>query len=153
MATLNDSTTQTFVSAHQKLRFYLLAAASQLNCQIKNFLQPYDITAKQLDILQILSERPNTPHGIMQIRNCMSDQMSDTSRLIDRLLKKKWVKKQPCKQDKRQAEVLITPSGLALLSQIHQEMEIMDQKTARLSEDEVETLIGLLNKMKGEESS
>ena len=84
MATLNDTPTQQFASAHQKLRFYLLAAASRMNCQIKTFLQPYDITAKQLDILQILSERPSTPQGIMQIRDCMSDQMSDTSRLIDR---------------------------------------------------------------------
>jgi DNA-binding MarR family transcriptional regulator len=147
MATLKEPTSQTFVSAHQKLRYYLLAAASRLNCQVKSFLQPYDITAKQLDILQILSERPSTPHGIMQIRNCMSDQMSDTSRLIDRLLKKSLVKKQPCKHDKRQAEVLITNAGLALLTKIHQEMEIMDQKTSRLSESEVENLIYLLNKM------
>jgi len=149
MAVLNETTPHTFVSSHQKLRFYLLAAASRLNCKIKSFLQPYDITGKQLDILQILSEKPHTPQGIMQIRNCMSDQMSDTSRLIDRLLKKGWVKKQPCQHDKRQAEVLITTSGLALLAQIHEDMEIMDQKTSRLTTEEVETLIELLNKMKG----
>ncbi len=149
MASLNETTTQTFVSAHQKLRFYLLGAASRLNCQIKSFLDPYDITAKQLDILQILSEEPRTPQGIMQIRDCMSDQMSDTSRLIDRLVKKNLVKKQPCKHDKRAAEVLITPEGIALLAEIHQKIETIDEHTSRLTDDEVETLIELLNKMKG----
>ena len=44
--------------------------------------------------------------------------MSNTSRLIDKLIDKKLVKRSPCKENRRKVEIIITEMGLSLLSDL-----------------------------------
>jgi DNA-binding MarR family transcriptional regulator len=78
----------------------------------------------------------------------MLDKMSDTSRIVDRLVLKGWVDKKMCTADKRLVDVFITKEGKKLLERIDKNSEEMNATTAALSDPELEQLNQLLDKLR-----
>ncbi|MBC7650122.1 MAG: MarR family transcriptional regulator, partial [Deinococcales bacterium] len=114
--------------------------------QVKCFLEPADITPQQFNILRIL--RGQSPLSTLQIRERMLDKMSDTSRLVERLIKKELLEKKSCKADKRLVDVTITQKGLALLATLDTDTEGLDNLLANLSQEETLQLNRLLDKIR-----
>ena len=75
--------------------------------------------------------------------------MSDTSRIVDRLLSKSLVKKVICKKDRRLVDVTITDKGLKLLEKLDDKQDKMDDILSNLSEKEASSLSKLLDKIRG----
>jgi len=75
--------------------------------------------------------------------------MSDTSRIVDRLVKKELVKKVICKTDRRLVDVTISDKGLSLLDSLDSCNNEMDASAGNLTEEEAMTLNQLLDKMRG----
>jgi len=109
-----------------------------------------DITPQQYNILRIL-RGAKEPISTMQIRQRMLDKMSDTSRIVDRLLKKELVKKIVCLSDKRLVDVTITAKGLELLEELDKYNDEMDNVRNNISHDEVRMLNLLLDKIRNSE--
>jgi len=80
----------------------------------------------------------------------MIDKMSDTSRIVDRLLSKGLVKKVICKKDRRLVDVTITDKGLKLLEKLDGKQYDMDDILSNLSEKEASSLSKLLDKIRSE---
>jgi DNA-binding MarR family transcriptional regulator len=78
----------------------------------------------------------------------MLDKMSDTSRIVDRLILKGWAEKTICRADKRLVDVVITDNGLDLLKNLDQKDQLIDNTLAKLNEKEVELLNVLLDKIR-----
>src|SRR5215211_2527409 len=116
--------------------------------KIKNLLAQEDITHQQFNILRILRGSHPTPLSTLQIRERMIDKMSDTSRIVDRLLAKGLVKKVVCKKDRRLVDVNITDKGLKLLEKLDQKQQDMDGILNNLSEKEASSLSKLLDKIR-----
>ena len=106
-----------------------------------------DITPQQYNILRIL-RGAKQPISTLQIRQRMLDKMSDTSRIVDRLLKKELVQKVVCPSDKRLVDVTITAQGLDLLENLDRYNDEMDNVLSNISEEEVNTLNNLLDKIR-----
>jgi DNA-binding MarR family transcriptional regulator len=120
--------------------------------KIKNFLAAEDITHQQFNILRILRGSHPKPLSTLQIRERMLDKMSDTSRIVDRLIVKDLVKKNICPADKRLVDVTITDKGQKLLKKIDAQTDPVFDIMGNLSEKEAETLNLLLDKLRdGEE--
>jgi DNA-binding MarR family transcriptional regulator len=79
----------------------------------------------------------------------MIDKMSDTSRIVDRLLSKGLVKKVICKKDRRLVDITITDKGLKLLEKLDDRQNDMDAILSNLSEKEASSLSKLLDKIRG----
>lgn len=139
-----------FINEYHKLRINILHSSSWLSGKIRSFLLPFDITQKQFNILRILRGQPREGMGltIQDIRDRMIDKRSDTSRLVDRLIKKELISKEPCALDKRHARVHITDQGIGLLKEIDQEVNNLDQILEALNPEEASLLNDLLDKMK-----
>ena len=116
--------------------------------QIKAFLAKEDITHQQFNILRIL-RGAGSPLSTLQIRSRMLDKMSDTSRIVDRLVAKEWAQKVTCPKDKRLVDVTITDKGLKLLKKLDAQSEDMQHIMDNLSETEAEHLSILLDKIRG----
>ena len=78
----------------------------------------------------------------------MLDKMSDTSRIVDRLVLKGLAKKNVCKDDKRLVDVSISPKGKNLLEKIDQYEKDIDAILGNLSDAEAKTLNKLLDKIR-----
>jgi MarR family 2-MHQ and catechol resistance regulon transcriptional repressor len=137
-----------FVSARQKAMINLLFSYGWVMEQIKIFLAAEDITHQQFNILRILRGAAG-PLSTLQIRERMLDKMSDTSRIVDRLLAKELVQKATCPKDKRLVDVTISKQGLALLDRVDKRSDHIQDIMGRLSEDEAEQLSQLLDKLRG----
>jgi hypothetical protein len=81
-----------FVSSRQKAMVNILYTYGWVIERIKNILSSENITHQQFNILRILRGSFPTPLSTLQIRERMLDKMSDTSRIVDRLVVKGLVK-------------------------------------------------------------
>lgn len=106
-----------------------------------------EITPQQYNILRIL-RGAKEPVSTLQIRQRMLDKMSDTSRIVDRLLKKELVKKVVCLTDKRLVDITITKKGLELLDQLDKYNDEMDNVLNKITPEEVHALNRLLDKIR-----
>lgn len=116
--------------------------------RIKTHLSKEDITHQQYNILRILRGASPDPLSTLQIRERMLDKMSDTSRIVDRLIVKGLVKKCTCATDKRLVDVTITEKGQKLLKKMDADSAQMDTIMKTLTENEAQQLSGLLDKIR-----
>ncbi len=114
---------------------------------LRSIFKPYGITNKQYNILRIL-RGAEEPISTSTIRNRMIDKMSDTTRLIDRMIKKGWVEKKICSDDRRLVDVIITDAGLAKLEEMEHTNHKVKEIFKKLTEAEVLQLSELLDKLR-----
>jgi DNA-binding MarR family transcriptional regulator len=139
-----------FRSIQQKATINFIYTFNWMNEKIKGMLDQYDITSQQFNILRIL-RGAGKPISTLQIRQRMLDKMSDTSRIVDRLIKKKLVKKVICEGDRRLVDVSISDSGLQLLERIDLRQDEMESVFKNLTGEEVIMLNNLLDKIRSAE--
>ncbi|MGN6401014.1 MAG: MarR family winged helix-turn-helix transcriptional regulator [Flavisolibacter sp.] len=137
-----------FTSSRQKAMINLLYSYGWVIEKIKKFLAAEDITHQQFNILRILRGSHPKPLSTLQIRERMLDKMSDTSRIVDRLIVKGLVKKNICSADKRLVDVTITDKGQKLLKKIDAQTDPVLDIMGNLSEKEAEALSVLLDQLR-----
>ena len=142
-----------FVSEKQKALINLLYTYGWVIEKIRDFLSKDDITHQQFNILRILRGSQPNPLSTLQIRERMLDRMSDTSRIVDRLVIKGLVKKSICSKDKRLVDVVITEKGQKLLKKIDTEVDHVASIMANLSDEEAIQLNDLLDKLRSIEAT
>jgi MarR family transcriptional regulator, 2-MHQ and catechol-resistance regulon repressor len=142
---------ETFASSYQKAMINVLFTYGWVIEKIKNYLSKEDITHQQYNILRILRGSYPKPLSTLQIRERMLDKMSDTSRIVDRLVIKSLVKKTTCPQDKRLVDVVITEKGQKLLKKLDAESDLIAGIMGNLSQNDAEMLSSLLDRLRGSE--
>jgi DNA-binding MarR family transcriptional regulator len=134
-----------FTSKHQKATIGLLIATTQMRNMMAEHLKSFGITGPQFNVLRILRGSFPKPLTIFMIRNRMVEEQSDVSRIVARLVQQGLATSCIQENNKRACDVSISESGLALLKKI--DPLIADMKLADLNEDELDMLIGLLERM------
>jgi DNA-binding MarR family transcriptional regulator len=119
---------QKYRSGYHKLSINILFTHYWLVSHIKTIFKKEDITLQQYNILRILRGSLPTPLSTQQIRNRMIDKMSDTSRIVDRLVLKSLVTKKISETDNRLVDVTINERGLELLAKL----DDLEEKTAKI---------------------
>ncbi|HSB94182.1 MAG TPA: MarR family transcriptional regulator [Flavitalea sp.] len=139
-----------FKTEYQKVRVNLIFTYNWVMEQSRKFFDKADLTPQQFNILRIL-RGAGKPISTLQIRQRMLDKMSDTSRIVDRLIKKELVQKVTCKSDRRLVDVSISDKGLQLLESLDFLNTQMDAELHGLSVEEAKTLNHLLDKLRKSE--
>ncbi|MFZ1292047.1 MAG: MarR family transcriptional regulator [Melioribacteraceae bacterium] len=138
-----------FKSDYQKLAVNIIFTHGWLMNYQKKFFDKYGITGTQFNILRILRGQHPEPVSVNILRDRMLDKMSDASRLVERLRLKKLLIRNICKNDRRKSDINITEKGLQVLS----ELDTIDDEFIKLfrtlSENEVNVMNNLLDKMRG----
>ena len=136
-----------FKSEYQKAIVNLIFTYNWTTEQLKNIFNVEGLTLQQFNILRIL-RGSQTALSTLQIRDRMLDKMSDTSRIVDRMIIKGFAKKAICKIDKRLVDVTITAKGLKLLEKMEKQEDKMEAIFQNLSGTEAKTLNKLLDKIR-----
>ena len=147
MSLEKDINQNKFRNEHQKAIINLIYTYNWMSERMKVFFDRFSITAQQFNILRIL-RGAGKPISTLQIRQRMLDKMSDTSRIVDRLVLKLLVKKVICKADKRLVDISITAKGNKLLEKADKYSDEMDAVFGRLTVTEVNSLNVLLDKIR-----
>ncbi len=147
MSLENEIYQQSFRNVRHKAIVNVIYTFNWLRDRMQEHMNSHDITMQQFNILRIL-RGANQPLSTLQIRERMLDKMSDTSRIVDRLILKNLVEKKPCGRDKRLVDVMITEKGLQVLQEMDDQSSKMDSILKNLSDEEVLTLNALLDNMR-----
>jgi DNA-binding MarR family transcriptional regulator len=143
----DDINQRKFRNEHQKAAINLIYTTNWLSERMKYFFDNYDITSQQFNILRIL-RGAGEPLSTLQIRQRMLDKMSDTSRIVDRLVKKGMVRKNTRRTDRRLVDVIITDKGKKLLSDLDARNDEMDSILKNLDEADAKKINLLLDKLR-----
>ncbi|MFZ4103364.1 MAG: MarR family winged helix-turn-helix transcriptional regulator [Sediminibacterium sp.] len=136
-----------FRNEFQKMGINLLFTANWLNEQIGKILSEEGVTQQQYNILRILRGSA-TPLSTLKIRERMLDKMSDTSRIVDRLISKELVVKNTCEKDKRLVDITLSPKGLDLVDQLDQFNDRIDALLKGINASEAATMNQILDKIR-----
>ncbi len=142
-----DINQRTFKSEYQKAIVNLIYTYNWTTERLRAILDRENLTLQQFNILRIL-RGSDTPLSTLQIRERMLDKMSDTSRIVDRLVLKGLVKKTTCRSDKRLVDVVISEKGRKILQQLDRFDHEIESLVMNLSEAEATQLNQLLDKIR-----
>jgi DNA-binding MarR family transcriptional regulator len=136
-----------FRNEFQKMSINIIYTANWLNEKMGQILATEDITQQQYNILRIL-RGSDAPLSTLKIRERMLDKMSDTSRIVDRLIVKGLVEKTACIKDKRLVDITISKKGLQLLEKLDSLNEHIDSILNGVSEKEAQAMNQILDKLR-----
>jgi DNA-binding MarR family transcriptional regulator len=136
-----------FRNEYQRAFINLIFTYNWSTEKVKKIFDSEGLTMQQFNILRIL-RGSNAPLSTLQIRERMLDKMSDTSRIVDRLVLKGLAKKNTCKADKRLVDVTITDKGKKILERTDKQEATLDSIFQSLSENEAKELNTLLDKVR-----
>lgn len=135
--------------ASRKIILNLLVTANTVEEQIAELLKTHELTAPQFNVLRILRGQNGKPANLSTLQERMVNRMSNTTRLVDKLIKKNLAERVICKENRRKVEITITEKALTLLEKIDPEItKLEDQITSDLSLQEIEFLNTILNKLR-----
>ena len=111
-------------------------------------LKPFGISLQQFNVLRILRGQQGVAANLSTVQERMVNKMSNTTRLIDKLIEKNYVERTVCEENRRKIELFITEEGLSLLKEIDQIVDRTEEKmVGHFSQGEKEMFISLLNQV------
>ena len=115
---------------------------------LSNILKPFKISLQQFNVLRILRGQKGNPSNLSTVQEKMINRMSNTTRIIDKLVKKNYVSRSICEENRRKIELFITPKGLEILGKIDLIFEKEESKlTKKLSPEEHDEILTLFKKI------
>ncbi|WP_405205547.1 MarR family winged helix-turn-helix transcriptional regulator [Aquimarina sp. LLG6339-5] len=133
----------------RKVIINLLYTENWISDRISSELKIYDISIQQFNVLRILKGQGGKPANLSTIQERMVSKMSNTTRLVDKLIKKDLVKRIICVTNRRKVEITITEEGNTFLDKVSPVINNFEKKiTSHLSEEELNILNNLLNKLR-----
>jgi DNA-binding MarR family transcriptional regulator len=145
MSIEKDINQSKFRDEWHKASVNIIFASNWVLEQQKKHFDRGNLTAQQYNMLRILKGSP-TPLSTLQIRERMLDKMSDTSRIVDRLVTKGLVEKKVNQLDKRLVDVIISTKGRELIDWMDNYAYEIDDVLKNLSAEEANQLNLLLDK-------
>src|SRR5680860_382162 len=141
--------TENQLPASRRLIISLFSTTSWATEQISEVLKPYEISLPQFNVLRILRGQKGKPANLSTIQERMVNKMSNTTRLVDKLISKSLVERITCEKNRRKVEITITSEGLHFLKKLDSVMdEIESEITKNLNEIEIQQLTQLLHKLR-----
>ena len=120
----------------------------QMSWQNK-LLKPFGISIQQFNILRILRGQHPSPAPLKLLTERMIDKMSNTSRLVEKLKIKGYVKRDVCPNNRRQVDITITDEGLKLINHVSSILDKTTDEKKLISEEEAREINRILDKLRG----
>ena len=131
----------------------ILTSGYQVNDELSALFKVYGISLPQFNVLRILRGQNGTAANLSTIQERMIHKMSNTTRLIDKLIDKGYVNRFVCKKNRRKIELFITDQGLKLLKSLDPTIDDKEKELLKnLNTKEKEELMRILSKIKTEKS-
>jgi MarR family transcriptional regulator, 2-MHQ and catechol-resistance regulon repressor len=127
----------------------MMIAGNWVQDQLSEALKPYNLSIAQFNVLRILRGQKGKPASLACVNEKMIHKMSNTTRLVDKLLDKSLVERTVCPGNRRKIEITITQQGLTLLEELDGVIEATESKImGNLTRQEISALNAILTKLR-----
>lgn len=134
---------------NKKVIIALIKSSCEINDKLMLALKPFGVSIQQFNVLRILRGQKGVAANLSTVQEHMTNKMSNTTRLIDKLIEKSYVKRTICKENRRKIELFITTEGLTFLNQLDPIIDQAEEEmVGHLKEDEKEEFVSLLKRLK-----
>ena len=126
---------------------HLLLVNNKVNEIFAAVLKPYDVSLQQFNVLRILRGQNGKPANLSTLNERMVTKMSNTTRLVDKLILKGYVNRVPCPSNRRKVEINITDKGEKQLKKMDKAIQMAENKILKnFSSNELKDLNELFDK-------
>lgn len=126
---------------------HLQLVANKVNEKLALALKPYGVSLQQFNVLRILRGRIDEPANLSTLNERMVTKMSNTTRLVDKLIIKGYVKRNICQHNRRKVEIVITEKGCEALKGMDLSIEkAQEQLLNNFETEELQQLNTLFDK-------
>tara|TARA_B100000767_G_C19625243_1_gene475854 strand:+ start:491 stop:925 length:435 start_codon:yes stop_codon:yes gene_type:complete len=127
----------------------ILTSGYIVNDELSAMFKTYGISLPQFNVLRILRGQKGNAANLSTVQERMIHKMSNTSRLIDKLIDKGCVNRFVCEKNRRKIELFITNEGLKLLKSLDKILNEKEKKILNnISLKEKKDLMQILSKIK-----
>ena len=134
----------------RRLILNILVTANHINDRIGEALKDFDLSIPQFNVLRILRGQKGKPANLSTIQERMVSRMSNTTRLVDKLILKGYVERVICEKNRRKVEISITKKGLEFLQEVDPVIDHIESEIAsRINSEEIELINDNLNQLRG----
>jgi DNA-binding MarR family transcriptional regulator len=148
MSIEKDIKQKTFKNPYNKLTVNLMYTNGWLMNQYAKILKPYNLTEQQSYVLKIL--RDNYPQSVTinYIIENMIDEMSNVSRLVDKLITKKLVVKEKSIYDLRSLDVRLTEKGVVFFDEMNEKIGQWEESFFEMNDSDLQLLNDLITRLR-----
>lgn len=147
MSIENDLKTNKKLNLSKKSVINLMYTGNFVLNEINKTLKPFNITNQQYNVLRILRGQNKKAIMLSDIQERMINKSSNTTRLIDKLIEKKYVTRSINKINRRKINIAITNNGIDFLKEIDPLIDDLEESIVKnLKEEELLTLNEILQK-------
>lgn len=126
---------------------HLSLVHNHINEVITATLKPFEVSLQQFNVLRILRGQKGKPANLSTLNERMVSKMSNTTRLVDKLIAKEYVDRMICPSNRRKVEIRITPKGEKALAKMDVAMEAAEEQVLKnLEQNDLQQLNDLLDK-------
>jgi DNA-binding MarR family transcriptional regulator len=138
-----------FADNWEKAVVNIIYTANQLRDQQNGQFREYGLLMQHYNAMRIIRGRHPEPVSPGEIKEVMLDKGNDVTRLLDKLVEMKMIKRTVCAENRRKVDVVLTPKGLQWLKQQDKANNaIRADIKKRLTDKEAEHLSDLLDKLR-----
>ena len=135
------------IPLESKTIIHFMLVNNKINEAISGALKPYEVSEQQFNVLRILRGQNGKPANLSTVNKRMVTKMSNTTRLVDKLILKGFVERQICPSNRRKVEINITSEGKKVLKKMDTAMKNTEKSILKkISQKELEQLNILFNK-------
>ncbi len=126
---------------------HLKLVCNKIDELMAHALKPFDVSTQQFNVLRILRGQNNKPANLSTLNERMVTKMSNTTRLVDKLLIKGYVDRIICESNRRKVEISITDKGSTILKEMDLAVKNAEKSVLQnITVEELNELNYLLNK-------
>jgi len=138
-----------FADGYQKALVNLIYTGNWFRDKQNAIFRSFDLLPQHYNILRILKGKNPQPVSPGEIKDVMLDKGNDLTRLLDKLVKRGFVKRELCEENRRKMDVVLTKEGISLLDELEVPVrKLHTELKKQMTEEEAEILSGLLDKLR-----
>lgn len=127
----------------------LLRTADDAKRFVSQVLEPEGVTLQQYNVLRILRGAGSEGLPTLSVAERMIERTPGVTRLIDRMERKGWVRRERCTEDRRRVWCKITDEGLELLGRLDEPVDAVDDLLAgALNPEELSDFVDSMNRVR-----
>lgn len=133
--------TEKKIPIESKTIIHFILVKTKIDEALFAVLKPFDVSMPQFNVLRILRGQNGKPANLSTLNERMITKMSNTTRLVDKLILKGFVERITCPSNRRKIEINITTKGKKALKSMDKVIDDAEKNILKnLSKTELEQL-------------
>ena len=138
--------TDTVLPLRRRTVIHLMLVNNHMQDVLAQALKPFEVSLQQFNVLRILRGQKGKPANLSTLSERMVSRMSNTTRLVDKLITKDYVRRNTCPENRRKIEIWLTDAGMQALKEMDLAVEAAEESLMHsLNDNQLENLNELLD--------